>query len=238
MGTLNGNKIYIVHGWAYTLEKWEPFLSELKALGANPVMLNVPGLTAPIDRPYNLEDYVSWLSECLKNETEPVTLLAHSNGGRICLSYANKNNNKVRNLILIGSAGVYHRGFMISIKRAVFGLLSKIGRPFKKIKFLRYFIYKLAREKDYRDANDIMQKTMSNMISVDVVPFLPEITCSTLLIWGENDGSTPCSDGKIMNALIKNSTLEVIKDARHSPQFTHVKEVVDCIKKYYDKENI
>lgn len=237
MGTLN-KKIYIVHGWAYSLEKWDPFLSELKSNGFDPVILNVPGLTAPIDKPYTIDDYVSWLDGNLKNENEPVTILAHSNGGRISLFYTQKYPEKIKNLILIGSAGIYHRGFLISLKRTCFKILSFIGKPLKKIKFLRDFLYKLAREKDYKEANETMQITMSNLINVDALPFLKDVTCPTLLIWGENDGSTPLSDGKIFAKNMPKSELHIIKNARHSPQFTHVGEVMDIIKSYYVKTNI
>lgn len=237
MGTITAGKIYIVHGWAYTLEKWEPILAELKQCGFEPVLLNVPGLTAPIDKPYDIDDYVSWLAGILAQESAPITLLAHSNGGRICLSYTKKYPEKVRNLILIGSAGVYHRGVLISIKRAVFGALAKIAKPLKKISLIRTLVYKIAREKDYRDANETMQKTMSNMISLDVVPFLNEIQCPTLLVWGRGDEETPLCDGEVLHAKIKQSELVVIDEARHSPQFTHVQKVIDAIKTYYAKTN-
>lgn len=236
MGTLNG-KIYIVHGWAYSLEKWEPFLTELKTLGVNPIMLNVPGLTAEIDRPYNIDDYVNWLADKLKDEAGPVTILAHSNGGRISLSYALEYPNKVKNLILIGSAGIYHKDFFITLKRAFFGLLAKLGGFVKENKFVRKVFYKVVREGDYRDANPIMRKTMANLIKVDLAPKLSEIKCPTLLIWGENDGSTPLRDGKIMKSKVPDSELVVLSGARHSPQFTHVSEVISAIKSYYAKKD-
>lgn len=238
MGTLTKGKIYIVHGWAYTLEKWESFLSELKKIGFEPVMLNVPGLTAPIDRPYTIDDYVSWLEKILENESGPVTLLGHSNGGRISLSYTIKNPSKVKNLILIGSAGLYDKGLLVTVKRKVFGTFAKLGSGLKDNKFLRKVLYKLVREKDYRDANPIMRKTMANLISVDLLPRLNEIKCPTLLIWGQNDGSTPLKDGKAMHQKISGSQLEIINDARHSPQFTNVENVIEIIKNYYGKTNI
>ncbi len=228
-------KIYILHGWAYTTEKWPPFIKELESIGFQTVFLHIPGLTAPLEKAWNIDDYVSWLSDSLKNEEGGVTLLGHSNGGRISLAYTLKYPDKVKQLILIGSAGVYHNDPMIKFKRAFFGTLAKLGKSFDSLPFIRRAFYRFVGERDYRDASPIMQETMSNLIAVDLVPKLGQIKCPTLLIWGKHDQATPLSDGKIMKEKIVNSELEIINGARHSPHFTHVEETILIIKKYYEK---
>jgi pimeloyl-ACP methyl ester carboxylesterase len=234
----NIKKIYILHGWSYTTDKWAPFIGELEKLGCTVKLLHIPGLTSPLEKVWNLDNYVSWLSDTLKMDDTPVTLLGHSNGGRISLSYASRNPDKVAQLILIGSAGVYHKDFFIQAKRNVFGFFAKAGSAFKNIKFIRKVFYRIVGERDYRDANPIMQETMRNLITVDLVPEMSKIKCPTLLIWGENDKSTPLSDGKIMSQKISGSKLAVIKGARHSPQFTHMQDTINIIKDYYGKANI
>ena len=231
-------KIYILHGWAYTTEKWQPFVTELERLGFQVVFLHIPGLTAPIDRPWILDDYVLWLHKTLSAENKPVTLLGHSNGGRISLLFAARYPEKIAELILIDSAGVHHDGTKIKIKRAVFGTLAKIGRMFSGVSYIRNFFYKIVGEKDYRDADPIMRETMQNLISVDLVPEMPKIQCPTLLIWGEHDRATPLADGKIMKEKIPHSELAVIAGARHSPQFTHVPQAIEIIKKQYAQKNL
>lgn len=237
MGHLS-KKMYIVHGWTYDVSKWEPFLTEFKKLGFEIIFLNVPGLTAPIDRPYTLDDYVEWLDKQLANETEPVAILAHSNGGRISIAYTLKYPNKVKNLVLIGSAGVKQRDFLVLLKIAVFGFLARIGRPLKRVPFLRNLFYKIVREKDYKEANDTMQKTMSNLITVDLAPRLHEVAQPTLLIWGDKDGMTPLSSGKVMQQSFLNNEFHVLAGARHSPFATHPKEVIEIIQTYYEKNNL
>ena len=229
--------MYIVHGWTYTTEKWEPFLTDFKKLGFEIVFLNVPGLTAPIDRPYTLDDYVEWLHKQLANETEPVAILAHSNGGRISIAYTLKYPNKVKNLVLIGSAGVKQRDFLVLLKIAVFGFLARIGRPLKRVPFLRNLFYKIVREKDYKEANETMQKTMSNLITVDLAPRLHEIAQPVLLIWGKRDGMTPFSGAKVMEKNFPKAELHSIEDAFHSPFATHSQAVIDIIQTYYEKNN-
>ena len=59
MGTIN-NKIFILHGWTYSTEKWNPLIDLIKKNGFEVEMLNVPGLTEKIDKPWNINDYVEW----------------------------------------------------------------------------------------------------------------------------------------------------------------------------------
>jgi pimeloyl-ACP methyl ester carboxylesterase len=42
-------------------------------------------------------------------------LLGHSNGGRIALAFAEKYPDKVKQLVLIDSAGIYHNEFSIRL---------------------------------------------------------------------------------------------------------------------------
>lgn len=235
---VQNKKIYILHGWSYTTDKWPPFIAELEKLGFSVKLLHIPGLTSPIDKVWTLDDYVSWLSETLKNETAPVTLLGHSNGGRISIRFASRYPEKVEQLILLDSAGVYHKDVGIKLKRAVFGWLAKIGKVFDGIPEVRRFFYKIIGEKDYRDANPIMRDTMRNLITVDLIPEMQNIKCSTLVIWGERDEVTPLSDGKIIKEKISGAKLEVVLGARHSPHFTNVTDVVAVIRNYYAKTNL
>jgi pimeloyl-ACP methyl ester carboxylesterase len=221
-------KIYILHGWAYTIDKWDPLVSELKKHDIEAIMLKIPGLTAPLEEVWDLDNYVAWLAELLESETR-VTLLGHSNGGRISLAYAAKYPEKVEKLLLIDSAGIYHNELPIKLKRIIFGRLAKFGKVFTKSKNLRALLYKFSREHDYEKADPIVRQTMHNLIRTDLRDILSTIVTPTTIIWGENDKITPVGDGNIMSEKLQNASLNIISDARHSPQFTHVKEVTALI---------
>ena len=214
-------------------------MMQLKSAGFSPILLKIPGLTAPLQNAWTLEDYVNWFGAEIEKDTkinEPVIILGHSNGGRIAIAYAKANQAKVGGLILVDSAGIYDRDWKANTKRAVWGAVARLGRSLKKNKTLRNIFYKIVGEQDYRDASPLMQETMRNMISADLAPILPYIACPVAIIWGERDTATPLRDGKLMKELLPNSTLTVIKEARHSPQFTHVGEVVEAVKKYYNEK--
>ncbi len=227
MGTLK--KIFILHGWTYSIEKWKLFIECMKAHGYDSVQFHIPGLTEETDKVWTVEDYVEWLSEKLGKEK--VILIGHSNGGRIALAFAAQYPQRLKKLILIDSAGIYHRGILIRFKRFIFKELARIGKKITSSPILQKILYTVARERDYYNASPLMKQTMVHMISTDLTPKLQHITVPTLLIWGKNDKSTPLSDGKIMHTHIKHSKLYVIDEAKHSPHFTHPKEVCEKIVK-------
>ena len=224
-------KIYILPGWAYDTKKWDIFVDKLDLVGFDCNVLKIPGLHLSIEKPWDINDYVEWLSKILKEE-KSIVLLGHSNGGRIALSYILKYPDKVSNLILIDSAGIYHKDLSLRVKRLIFKYLAKTGKKFTKSESLKNLLYKFARENDYNVAPEVMKKTMQNLITHDLTPQLPKIKTNTLIIWGENDKTTTLSDGKLMNKKIHGSKFRMIEDARHSPQFTHSKIVVELIKNF------
>lgn len=218
-------KIFILHGWTYSTEKWKAIVDLLDRNGVETVMLKVPGLTVPHESVWQLDDYVEWVKDNLKDEEEPIVLLGHSNGGRISIAFAAKYPQKVKQLILIDAAGIYHNELSLRIKRFVFGKLAKFGRGFSDSETLRNMLYKFARVSDYRKADPILRKTMLNLIHTDLSNLFPAISAPTTIIWGEMDDTTPLSDGQIMHEKIKGSKFFVIRGAKHSPHFTHVEEV-------------
>ncbi|OGH15054.1 MAG: hypothetical protein A2860_04625 [Candidatus Levybacteria bacterium RIFCSPHIGHO2_01_FULL_37_33] len=226
------SSIYILHGWTYSKSKWAPFVSLLKKRGLTPILVNIPGLTEKINKPWNIEDYNNWLYKKLKKEKEKIILIGHSNGGRIAMAFSIKYPEKVKKLILIDSAGIHHDEFYINLKRKVFGLIAKTGKKILNIKLARDLLYALTGEVDYKEASGNMKKTMINMVEFDKNLNLSEILAPTVIIWGKNDGITPFSDGKTLEKLIVNSKLFVVSGARHSPQFTHPQEVAEIIKQF------
>lgn len=228
MGALE-DKLYILHGWATTTDKWNPFLEALKAEKITPIMLPIPGLSAPIDRAWTLDDYVEWLYGAVKKETK-ISLLGHSNGGRIAMAFAHKYPEEVGQLFLLDSAGIYHNDLGTKIKRGVFKTIASIGKRVVSSDKARNGLYSLTGESDYKNASPVMRETMKNLISVDLLPKLQDIKTPTVIIWGKDDAVTPYADALVLRQGLPNSKLFDIIGARHSPQFTHVAEVVKIVK--------
>jgi pimeloyl-ACP methyl ester carboxylesterase len=221
-------KIYILHGWTYSTDKWKPMINLLEKHDISVKLLSIPGLTDGTDRIWTLDDYIDWLKEELKSEKK-VTLLGHSNGGRISLAFSARYPEAVDRLILIDSAGIYPKGLYISVKRSIFWLIAKLGKKITRSEKVRRLLYRAAREGDYEKATPAMRKTMANLLAIDLRSVLKDIQARTLIIWGAKDGSTPLSDGELMHKEIKQSKLFVIPDAKHSPQATHPSVVAERI---------
>jgi pimeloyl-ACP methyl ester carboxylesterase len=228
MGTMK--KIYILHGWTYSLEKWDEFAKLLRQNGFDPVFLKIPGLTSESDEVWDLDKYSEWLGRELSKINGKVILLGHSNGGRIAVYFTAKHSGKVQNLILMDAAGIYHKELALQVKRFIFGSIVKIGKKFTSSETLKNLLYYLAGERDYQKASPNMKLSMVNLTHHDLTPFLSKIRVPTLVIWGQNDTVTSISDGKLMAKLIEGSKLIIIRGARHSPFYTHPAEVAQIIK--------
>ena len=68
---------------------------------------------------------------------------------------------------------------------------------------------------DYNAAPEVLRKTMVSLVNTDLRELMPNIKCPALLIWGENDTATPLEDAKIMESLIPDAGLCVIKGTGH-----------------------
>lgn len=233
--------IYILHGWGYTTKdsnpqiKWQPFISLLKANGYHPLLLKIPVLSYSFECVFTLDDYVTWLLQEINKISGKVVLIGHSNGGRISLAFAQKYPHKVDKLILIDSAGIYHNELPIRLKRFVFSKIAKFGKKLTNSSVLKTVLYKVAREQDYLEATPSQKQTMINLITQDLTNILSQISKPTLIIWGKEDKVTPLADGQKMHALIPNSKLEIIAQARHSPQFTQSEKVANIVINFLEK---
>ena len=220
-------KVYALHGWAYSTEKWQEFVKELHSQKIELKMLYIPGLTSELKDVWDIDDYIKWLDTELPNE--PVVLLGHSNGGRLALNFAWVYPDRVSQLILLDSAGVYHGG-LHQLKRSLFKSLAKLGKKVTKNTKAKKILYKLARVNDYNDAPENMKQVMENMIQSDKSLNLDEISTPTSIIWGGEDKITPLTDGVTMHNRIQNSRFRIVDNGRHSPHFTHPEQVAKLVK--------
>jgi len=221
-------KVFIIHGWTYNLDKWQDIVLELKLRDIEPVLLKVPGLTEPSDKVWDIDGYINWLDEQLKGQDKPI-VIGHSNGGRIALSYIQRYPTRLKQLILIDSAGVAHNETNSVVKLKVLKIISKIGKVFSLVPPIRKLFYKLIGAQDYLNAPPNMRQTMGNMLKADQTIDFKNINLPVTIIWGREDTITPLADGQKINAGIKNSKLIVIDGARHAPMATHAAKVADYI---------
>lgn len=225
-------KIYVIHGWAYSLQPWEPLVKMMRAEGVELELLKVPGLSKPSQRTWTINAYVKWLDGQLSSAASPI-VMGHSNGGRILLNYCHAYPGKLRQAILLNSAGVLPsraqrlRNWLLLILSKTFGFL-------KGNKFLRSLIHRVLGAGDYRRAPDNMKLTMNEMFKSDkhLVAKLAEIKTPVSFIWGEADKATPLAAGRFLqSALSEVRHFKVLKGAGHAPYITHPAELTRALLK-------
>lgn len=222
------SRIYIVHGWTYTIEPWADTVRELERLGWDVRQLRVPGLTSPSDTVWTIDGYVEWLHGELVHDKHPV-VLGHSNGGRIALNYSLAYPGHIEKLLLLNSAGVYDDRLMTRAKKGFFRLGSIVLRPLKKVPFLRRVVYRLAGAGDYNQAPENMKKTLQNMLDSDKKLHIENVQVTTRILWGNEDRATPLWQGAQIQHSIKGSTIDVHPGWAHAPYRTHPIELAEAI---------
>ena len=178
-------KLYILHGWTYTLKPWRPTAERLRAADMEPVFLKLPGLTSPSRKVWTVEEYLAWLDKQLAPTDRP-TVLGHSNGGRLLLNYCASRPGKIGRLLLLNSAGV-PPGRRLRLRNAVFRYLSKIFGFARNITVLRKLVYRLLGAGDYDRAPPNMKPTLGNMLDSDyeLPAKLASIKTPVNFVWGK-----------------------------------------------------
>lgn len=221
-------KLYIVHGWTYSIEPWTSTVSILRSEGVEVIQLRVPGLTDPSDKVWTIDGYVQWLKDELNGAENPI-VLGHSNGGRISLNYLKKYPGSFKKLLLLNAAGINVGNERISFKRRVFRIAAKILKPLKYIPLVRKVVYRVIGGSDYDQAPANMKKTLHNMLESDRRLTLDSIDTPTAVLWGRNDPITPLAQGQKMAHDLPNSTLKAFDGWAHAPYITHPNELATAI---------
>ena len=231
---MKNTHVIILHGWAISAQnevKWAHFRKALSENGIASTFLKLPGLSSPLEKPWSLGDYVTWLEEELGSQKN-ILLLGHSFGGQLAVRYAATHPEQIKKLILVASAGVRDMSLRARCKRFVFFYIFKVGKIFFSHPQVKSFFYKLVGEHDYEVAPPVMKKTMSTILADEIKTDLPKLACPVQLVWGDGDTSAPYRNAQFFLNTIPNARLCTVKHARHSPQFTHPSEVAECITQF------
>ena len=213
--------VIFLHGWRSSSAAWFKVLTGISEAGFSVYAIDLPGFgeseTPPAD--FNLEKYASVVKEFITKErimeTGPkAVIVGHSFGGRVALKFASLYPDAVSKLVLVDSAGLKYGN-----KKSFLRFLAKIFKPFFKfppLRSLRPSIYKRIGAEDYL-ATPELKSVFLSIIKEDLSPVLPAINIPTLIVWGEDDKTTPLDSAYVFKEKIKNSEISVIKDAGHFP---------------------
>ena len=213
----SGKTVVVLHGWGDNIAGIAPFLKGLSA-SYDVVAMDVPGFggTQAPETSWGLDEYAGFLESFIKKlNIKPYAIIGHSNGGAIAIR-AIAHGLQTNKLVLLASAGI--RG---ENKRTIGAarVIAKIGKviakplPQKTQRKLRTTVYSTLGS-DMLVAEH-MQETFKRIVADDVREDAAKITQPTLLIYGQNDVSTPVQIGMTLQAAIPKSKIEIIPNVGH-----------------------
>jgi pimeloyl-ACP methyl ester carboxylesterase len=222
--------LVFLHGWAGSSTSWIPITERLKS--QFPVF--TPNLPYPKNKTLTLNDYCQSVLEFLKSHKikKPV-LIGHSLGGAIATQIASNYPSLPQAIILLSSASIRHQ------LPQPWRFLQPLISPFNNIlRPFRHQLLKLAHldASDYETLNTKIEKdTFRHLIHHDQSSSLSKISCPALILWGDQDISTPLSDGQKIHSLIKNSVIKTFPNSGHFFYLDYQQEVAQAITDFIKK---
>lgn len=228
----NGKEeLVILPGWGDTRKSFSHIIS-LLADYYTIYIVDYPGFGNTVFPPHDMTiyDYSDMIKEWLDSlSLENATLLGHSFGGRILITLTGYYHYNYEKIILMNAAGIKPKKTLQSVfRKRYYKLLMKMGNilPSSIRKKFKDYLFSHFASSDYKSLLPIMRKTFQNIISEDLTSYLEEINSQTLILWGNDDTSTPVKDAYLMRKKIKNSKLYVFKNTGH---FTYLEQAIKTI---------
>lgn len=216
-----GIPVLLLHGWNSSFDVYSGIIAALSDR-CRTVAVNFPGCAGSqtMSEPWELDDYCAFVLEFMKAvKLENPIMIGHSHGGRVILKMAAAGLVNPPKIVLLDSAG------LIPKKTAKQKLRAKSFKIIKRILTLPVIknhsaaLLDRARRHygsaDYNAAPEVLRKTLVSLVNTDLRDIISNISCPTLLIWGEKDTATPLADAETIKSLIPDCGLCVIKGAGH-----------------------
>lgn len=220
-------RLLLLHGWGSNAANMRPVA---KALESDYHVFNVDlpghGMSPVPPTPWGIPEHaalVRWLLDDIVGT--PVTILGHSNGGRIALHMASDPELKrgIERLVLVSPSGIrptrgagyYARRAVARTLKAPFQLLPPPLREFG-LDWLRHsLVWKALGSSDYRNLHGVMRETFVKTVNFFVEDRIDRIDIPVLLFWGDRDTAISREQMRVLETKIPDSGLVVLANAGH-----------------------
>ena len=234
--------ILILPGWGDTRPTFKHLISYFEN-NYTIYILDYPGFgnsTFP-HRDLTIYDYANLIIDFLNIlHIENPIIIAHSFGGRIAITLNGYYHHKIEKLILMGSAGIKPRKTFYQImKKWIYKLLKKcqVLLPRKKRKDFLNKLIQIFGSQDFQKLTSNQRTTFIKIVNEDLTPYLKHIEVPTLLLWGENDSSTPIQDAYKMERLINDVGLVIFPTRGHFCYLEEPLVINKIIEQFIKEEN-
>ncbi|HJJ16161.1 MAG TPA: alpha/beta hydrolase [Clostridiaceae bacterium] len=201
----------LVHGLGQNETSWNEVKNQLNNNGIN---VETPNLFSIVKNyQVNYENMYKTFADYCNSFKEKLNLCGLSLGGILSIDYAIEYPEKVNSIILIGTT--------YEIPKRMFKLQNFIFKFMPKSTFENMGIKK----------NDFINLTNS-MEDLDIKSKVDNIKCPALILCGEKD-NVNMESAKQLNRNIKESKLEIIKNAGHEVNTESPKELASVMSEYW-----
>lgn len=222
-----GDYVFLLHGWGSNLGLFSA-VADIISQKYTVVSLDFPGFGQTPEPPevWDVSKYAEFTSKFISSfGCGEVILLGHSFGGRVILKLTEIESLpfRMKKVIFVDSAGVMPvRSKKQNFRTRIYKIGKKILSLYPVKKLFPDALEALKRKfssADYANASELMRGVLVKTVNEDLVYLMKNISCTTLLIWGENDTATPISDAHIFEKEISAAGMDVglavIKNAGH-----------------------
>lgn len=247
--TGTGKPLLILHGWGSNSAVMLPVAQKLRDIRTS-YLIDFPGFgdSPEPDKPWSVDNYTQLTDEFISkmipdNKTD---ILVHSYGARVLLKLLSDKNSasKIGKVIITGGAGLkpkrkpkyYFKKYTAKLLKLPFFVLPKSVREKGLQRLRQTSLWQKLGSSDYQKLSGIMRETFVKSVTDFLDPLLPKIDHEVLLIWGENDTSTPIEQGKRMEKGLKNGVLIEIKNAGHYAFLDKPNQFEAIVKAYLESE--
>ncbi len=216
-----GIPVLLLHGWGSSFDVYRGIMASLQNR-CRLVAVNFPGCgqSETMKEPWCLEDYCDFCLEFMEklNLKDPI-IMGHSHGGRVMLKMTAEGMVKPPKIVLLDSAGLIpKKTFKQKYKAKSFKVIKTV-LSFPVIKNYSEGLLQKARNHygsaDYNAAPEVLRRTLVSLVNTDIRDILPNISCPSLLIWGDKDTATPIEDARTIESLIPDAGLCVLEGTGH-----------------------
>lgn len=223
----DGDKIVLIHGLAVNVRTWRKFVPFLpEEMHVVLVDLLGHGLSAAPDIDYSVFVQADLLNDLLTDKKLLDSfIMGHSYGGWIAAMHAIRGY-KSSGIILEDAAGM---------KEYFDDMITANIREERRKQLIDDAITLKGNASVIRS---ILEDDFENDSEHLTGGMLSKIHLPTMIVWGENDQRISLRYGKLLKERIRNSRLEIIPGAEHTPHYTHPKEVVSVLLGFIGIKNL
>lgn len=218
--------LVLLHGWLQDWQTFSPVISQLSK-DFQLVLPDLPGFGASQleAESWTSEQYARWLHGLIDQlELDPKLPLfvgGHSFGAKISALYAaqyGRTNRQLSGLILISSAGLPDPlPVSASLKQNLLKLVPGLIKDLLPADLKRRALEKTNLATDHLMSSPQQQAILKLTVRENIGASLGRITLPTLIIWGDQDHTTPLHQAYEFHLKIAGSRLAVLAGGNHFP---------------------